>query len=90
MTGDQEQVPAAEQKEPVPGKRAKRLIWGTAVLLAALLLGTAFGLALNSWYIQKNNDRWCHFYAVATRPLPHGGDALFIAELDKLRVESGC
>lgn len=90
MTG-QEQAPAPEpEAAPQPGKRTKRLIWGSAVLLAALLLGTAFGLALNSWYIQKNNDRWCHFYTVVTRPLPNGGDALFIAELDRLRVESGC
>jgi hypothetical protein len=84
-TAEQEPVPAAA----VP-RKTRRLIWGTAILLAALLLGTAGVWVLSSWYIQKNNDRWCHFYAVVTRPLPNGGDALLIAELDRLRVESGC
>lgn len=73
-----------------PGKRTKRLIWGTAVLLAALLLGVTGAWVLSSWYIQKNNDRWCHFYAVVTTTLPHDGDVLLITELDRLRVESGC
>lgn len=71
-------------------RRTRRLIWGSAILLTALLLGTVFGLALNAWYIQRNNDRWCHFYAVVTTTLPRDGDVLLIAELDRLRVETGC
>lgn len=78
------------EAKPAPSRKAKRLIWGTAILLMALVLGTAGVWVLSSWYIQKNNERWCQFYAVVTRPLPNGGDALLIAELDRLRTETGC
>lgn len=60
------------------------------MLLVALLLGTALGLALNAWYIQANNDRWCHFYAIVTHQIPGDGTLVIFQELEQAEHESGC
>jgi hypothetical protein len=75
------------EKEKVPA-RTRWLIWGTAILLTVLVLGTAASLALHAWYIHQNNQRWCQFYAEVTSAKL--ADPVLRVELEHLKVETGC
>lgn len=70
-------------------RRTSWLIWGTVTLLAALVLGTALGLAINAWYIQRNNEAWCRFYSATTQKVLITDRALY-TELETAKHEQGC
>jgi hypothetical protein len=66
------------------------LIWGSVILLSVLVLATGASLFLHAWYIQRNDYRWCSFFAVVTQQVPNDSYRVLVIELEQAEKQAGC